>query len=58
MIAPLREVMQAWTDANGMERESLSCGHIVTRKQDIFGSTNAYKRRCKQCLKETQAKTQ
>lgn len=29
--------------------EILECGHKVYIKQDIYGDTNAYYRRCKKC---------
>jgi hypothetical protein len=36
-------------DEFGMRREVLICGHIVRIKQDIYGETNAYRRRCRKC---------
>ncbi len=33
-------------------KEELECGHIVSEKQDIYGRTNAERRRCWRCLKE------
>lgn len=32
--------------------EVLECGHEVRKKSDLFGPTNAYRRRCKRCGKE------
>lgn len=32
--------------------EILECGHEVVQKQDMYGYTNAYKRRCIKCLEE------
>lgn len=32
-------------------RERLLCGHYVRIKQDIFGETNATRRRCRECGK-------
>ncbi len=29
--------------------EILECGHKVRQKTDIYGPTNAYRRRCRQC---------
>jgi hypothetical protein len=29
--------------------EQLECGHEQREKQDIYGPTNAYRRRCRQC---------
>ena len=33
------------------KKEKLECGHIVSIKKDIFGETNAARRRCRQCAK-------
>jgi hypothetical protein len=38
------------------QKELLECGHIQSPKQDIYGETNATRRRCFQCLKEKEAK--
>lgn len=47
---PLRKVIgYVDVDGNGWIKEKLECGHIVGIKQDIYGATNAYRRRCKQC---------
>lgn len=32
-----------------VRKELLECGHIVRIKQDIYGETNAYARRCQEC---------
>lgn len=32
-------------------REVLECGHVVRPKHDMFGPTNAYSRRCKECAR-------
>jgi hypothetical protein len=32
--------------------EVLECGHRQRRKEDIYGPTNAYRRRCQQCRRE------
>lgn len=32
-----------------VEIEVLECGHEQLRKQDMYGYTNAYRRRCKKC---------
>jgi len=29
--------------------EELECGHVVRQKEDIYGPTNAYSRRCNKC---------
>ena len=58
MLAPLRRVMKivkvpvTYSTGNTYEfvRELLECGHTQGIKQDIYGPTNAYRRRCRQCL--------
>lgn len=30
-------------------REKLECGHLQAEKRDIYGPTNAERRRCRQC---------
>lgn len=42
----LRKVM------SGATNERLSCGHVIPRKQDIYGPTNAHKRRCWKCAQD------
>lgn len=39
-----------------LEHEKLECGHLVLPKQDIFGETNATRRRCRKCRKEPEDK--
>lgn len=34
--------------------EKLECGHEVVQKQDFYGYTNAYRRRCIQCFEVLQ----
>jgi hypothetical protein len=34
-----------------VNREKLECGHTIPIPSDIYGETNAYFRRCKQCGK-------
>lgn len=41
---PLRLVV-----VSGTSEELYECGHRALRKQDIYGFTNAYKRRCRRC---------
>ena len=53
--APLRRVIETFSKPVGsmggvVWRERLECGHEVSVKQDIYGETNAARRRCKQCL--------
>jgi hypothetical protein len=38
-------------------KEKLECGHIVRIKEDIYGQTNAYKRRCRFCREANQQTT-
>lgn len=37
-------------------REKLECGHLANIKQDIYGETNAYRRRCKKCSSQKSEK--
>lgn len=49
-LAPLRKIVGEFTDEKtGARREKLECGHVVNQKQDIYGPTNAYRRRCRHC---------
>lgn len=41
---PLRLVV-----IDGSMEELYECGHRAVRKSDIYGFTNAYKRRCRRC---------
>ncbi len=50
-LAPLRRIIDEFVNEHGVECERLECGHVVHRKQDIYGPTNAYRRRCRHCLK-------
>ncbi len=51
-IAPLRKVADFFRNDCGSEMERLECGHEIHVKQDIYGPTNALRRRCKKCLSE------
>jgi len=59
-VAPLRKIVDRPMVSIGndgeteyfMRKELLECGHIVSPKQDIYGPTNAARRRCPQCHKE------
>ncbi len=53
---PLRCVIRSFVDQNYSQMEELECGHTVRRKQDIYGYTNAYRRRCCWCAREMAAK--
>lgn len=61
---PLRKIIEIvqvpLTDVRGQQlviygepvfqrKELLECGHIVRIKEDIYGQTNAYRRRCAKC---------
>jgi len=50
---PLRRVVEHLGCLPGefTPSEKLECGHIQRVVQDIYGPTNAYKRRCRQCWK-------
>lgn len=48
-MQPLRKVVEEFQTPEGFERERLECGHVVNRKQDHYGPTNAYRRRCRFC---------
>ena len=52
-LGPLRAVIAEFTEDNGIQRERLECGHVINRKQDVFGHTNAYRRRCRYCRATT-----
>lgn len=48
-VRPLRAVVSEGVNEHGTQTETLECGHVVHRKQDAFGHTNAYRRRCRHC---------
>ena len=57
-MAPLRKIVdRVWVESGLMMygkplmvmRDKLECGHLVAAKQDIYGPTNAYRRRCRKC---------
>lgn len=50
-IGPLRAVIAEGVNKYGVQTETLECGHVVRRKSDIYGPTNAYRRRCWKCRK-------
>lgn len=45
---PLRKIVSRYSDGVRLI-EVLECGHHVRQKQDIYGPTNAYRRRCRFC---------
>lgn len=49
---PLRKVMSEGVNEHGVQTETLECGHTIRRKKDLFGHTNAFRRRCRHCKKE------
>jgi hypothetical protein len=51
-LAPLRKIVSEGVSEHGVHTETLECGHTIHRKQDIYGYTNAFRRRCRHCLKE------
>lgn len=53
-LGPLRKIVSEGVNEHGCQTETLECGHTILRKQDIIGYTNAYRRRCRHCLKEKQ----
>jgi len=51
-IGPLRKIIGYDTSEHGVQLDILECGHVIHRRQDIIGPTNAFRRRCRHCLKE------
>jgi len=56
-LGPLRKVIGYDTSEHGVRLEVLECGHSIHEKQDIIGPTNAYRRRCRHCLKDAAGST-
>ena len=48
-LAPLRTIVDERNDEHGRIIEVLECGHEQPQKQDIYGPTNASRRRCRRC---------
>ena len=48
-LGPLRRVVADGANEHGVATETLECGHTIRRKSDIYGPTNAYRRRCRHC---------
>jgi hypothetical protein len=48
-LGPLRRVVSEGANEHGVATETLECGHTIRRKSDIYGPTNAYRRRCRHC---------
>jgi len=51
-LAPLRTIVDEHNDEHGRIIETLECGHEQPRKNDIYGPTNALRRRCRRCFRE------
>jgi len=51
--APLRKVIRELQNAAGSWMEVLECGHQQHKRSDYIGHTNAIRRRCLKCAKET-----
>jgi hypothetical protein len=53
---PLRRIVRTYpkdvTPHVTIRMEVLECGHEQRQKSDIYGPTNAYKRRCRQCARK------
>lgn len=49
---PLRKIVAEGVNEHGVQTETLECGHVIRRKQDLMGPTNAVRRRCPKCKKE------
>ncbi len=47
----LRKIVRYYTNYWGTIIEVLECGHEQAERQDIYGATNAYRRKCRNCLK-------
>lgn len=48
-LGPLRRVVAEGATEHGVPTETLECGHTIRRKSDLYGPTNAYRRRCRHC---------
>lgn len=53
-LGPLRKVVTEGVNEYGGQTETLECGHTINRKKDHVGYTNAFRRRCRHCMKENQ----
>ena len=49
---PLKKVVDWYSNEYGLAIEKLECGHEQPTVKDIYGETNAYRRRCNNCRKE------
>lgn len=48
-LGPLRRIVAEGETEHGVATETLECGHTIRRKSDLYGPTNAYRRRCRYC---------
>lgn len=53
-MRPLRTIVRTYSKPGPLGHkvysyEVLECGHEQRQKTDIYGPTNAYRRRCRQC---------
>lgn len=51
---PLRRIVSEGVNEHGVQTETLECGHTIHRKRDIYGHTNAYRRRCRHCRRDAE----
>lgn len=51
-VTPLRKIVARFINEHGAECERLECGHVIHRKEDHYGPTNAARRRCQKCWLE------
>lgn len=56
-LGPLRRIVSEGANEHGVATETLECGHTIRRKSDIYGPTNAYRRRCRHCRDATEAQS-
>lgn len=49
---PLRKVVDYGKTDLGLPTETLECGHVIRTPQDVYGYTNAARRRCRQCAEK------
>lgn len=49
-LAPLRKIVDHSTNSHGTQIDVLECGHELHLRYDIYGATNAVRRRCRKCL--------
>lgn len=52
---PLKKIISEEVSSFGTIVETLECGHKQNKLTDIYGPTNAYRRRCRRCFKAKHA---